>query len=136
MCKCAEMIGAAQQVLELVVNYAKKRIQFGKPIGSFQAIQHHCANMLIDVEGGKWITYKVAWMVNKGIPCKREVAVAKAWVNEAYKQVVLLGHQVLGGIGLTANHDMPLYSRRAKAAEVSLGDTSFCRGIVAQEIGL
>jgi alkylation response protein AidB-like acyl-CoA dehydrogenase len=134
--RCAEMIGGAQQVLEMVINYAKKRTQFGKPIGSFQAIQHHCANMLIDIEGGKWITYKTAWMVNRGIPCKKEVAVAKAWVNEAYKRVVLLGHQVLGGVGYMIDHDMPLYSRRAKAAESSFGDTNFCREIVAQEIGL
>jgi alkylation response protein AidB-like acyl-CoA dehydrogenase len=134
--RCAEMIGGAQRVLEMVINYAKKRTQFGKPIGSFQAIQHHCANMLIDIEGGKWITCKTAWMINRGIPCKREVAVAKAWVNEAYKRVVLSGHQVLGGVGYMIDHDMPLYSRRAKAAEFSFGDTNFCREIVAQEIGL
>lgn len=134
--KCAEMVGGAQQVLEMTTSYAKKRKQFGKPIGSFQAVQHHCANMLIDVEGSKWITYKAAWKLSKGIPCNREVAVAKAWVCEAYKRVVLLGHQVLGGVGYMVDHDMPLYSRRGKAAEFVFGDANFYRKLVAQEIGL
>ena len=75
-------------------------------------------------------------MLNKGIPCNREVAVAKAWVNEACKRVVLLGHQVLGGVGYMVDHDMPLYSRRTKAAEVAFGDTNFYRRVVAQELGL
>lgn len=134
--KCAEMVGGAQKVLELTTSYAKKREQFGQVIGSFQAVQHHCANMLIDVDGGKWITYKAAWMLSEGIPCNREVAAAKAWVSEAFKRVVSLGHEVLGGVGYMAEHDMPLYSRRAKAAEFAFGDANFHRKVVAQEIGL
>ena len=134
--KCAEMVGGAQKVLEMASRYAKEREQFGKPIGSFQAVQHHCANMLIDVEGSRFITYKAAWMLSKGIACTKEVAVAKAWVGEACRRVSALGHQVQGGTAYIIEHDMPLFSRRAKAAEVSFGDASFYRSIMAQEIGL
>lgn len=134
--KCAEMVGGAQKVLEMATNYAKEREQFGKPIGCFQAVQHHCANMLIDVEASRFITYKAAWMLSRGIPCTKEVAAAKAWVGEACRRVSALGHQVQGGTAYIIEHDMPLYSRRAKAAEVSFGDASFYRSIMAQEIGL
>jgi 3-oxocholest-4-en-26-oyl-CoA dehydrogenase beta subunit len=134
--KCAEMVGGAQQVLDMALNYAKKRAQFERLIGSFQAVQHHFANMLIDLEGAKWITYKTAWKLNKGIPCKKEVAVTKAWVSEAYKHIASLGHQIFGGVGYMVDHDMTLYSRRAKAAEMAFGEAGFHRKVVAQEIGL
>ena len=134
--KCAEMLGGAQQVLEITTQYAKERVQFGRPIGSFQAIQHHCANMLIDVHSSKFITYKVAWMLSEGIPCRKEVAIAKAWVSEAYRRVVALGHEVIAGAAFMEDHDLPLYFKRAKAAELAFGDAEFHREVVAQEIGL
>jgi 3-oxocholest-4-en-26-oyl-CoA dehydrogenase beta subunit len=134
--KCAEMVGGAQKVLEITTSYAKKREQFGQVIGSFQAVQHHCANMLIDIDGGKYITYQAAWMLSEGIPCNREVAVAKAWVNEAYKRVVSIGHEIFGGIGYMTEHDMTLFSRRSKAAEITFGDANFYRKLVSQELGL
>ena len=134
--KCAEMLGGAQKVLEMASSYAKEREQFGKPIGSFQAVQHHCANMLMDVEASRFITYKAGWMLSRGIPCAKEVAAAKAWVSEASRRVSALGHQVLGATAYIVEHDMPLYSRRAKAAEVSFGDAAFFRNMMAREIGL
>ncbi len=134
--KCAEMVGGAQRVLEMAVEYAKQRVQFGKPIGAFQAVQHHCANMLIDVDGAKFITYKEAWLLDNNKPCAREVSVAKAWVNEAYRRVCLLGHQILAGVGYMIDHDMPLYTVRAKGAELAFGGTEFHREIVAKELGL
>jgi len=134
--KCAEIIGGAQQVLEMTTQYARERIQFGRPIGSFQAIQHHCVNMLIDVHTARFITYKVAWMLSEGIPCRKQVAVAKAWVSEAYRRVTALGQQVIGGIAFIEDHDLPLYFKRAKAAELAFGDAEFHREVVAQEIGL
>lgn len=134
--KCCEMVGGAQQVLEMTVNYAKERIQFGRPIGSFQAIQHHCANMAIDVDGARYVTYQAAWMVSEGLPCTKEVAIAKAWTGEAYRRVCALGHQIHGGIGFTKDHDMQLYFRRAKAGEVLFGDPDYYREIIAKEIGL
>lgn len=134
--KCGEMIGGAQQVLEMTVDYAKQRVQFGRPIGSFQAIQHHCANMLIDNNASKLITYQAAWKLSEGIQCNKEVAAAKAWVGEAYRRICMLGHQVHGAIGFTQDHDLQLYSRRAKAAEIVYGDADYHRGIMAYEIGL
>ena len=136
VCKCAEMLGGAQKVLEMATEYAKEREQFGKPIGSFQAVQHHCANMLIDIEGSRYITYKAAWMLSNNIPCTKVAASAKAWVAEAYKRVVGLGHQIMGATGYIIEHDMPLYSRRAKIAELALGDAGFHREQVARELGL
>jgi alkylation response protein AidB-like acyl-CoA dehydrogenase len=133
---CAEMIGGALKVLEMTSSYSKQRMQFGKTIGSFQAIQHHCANMLIDVHGARLITYKAAWKLGQGIPCRKEVAMAKAWVSEAYRRIITLGHQVFAGVGFMEDHDLPLYFRRAKAAEIAFGDAEYHREIVAQELHL
>ena len=118
------------------MEYAKDREQFGKPIGSFQAIQHQCANMATDVEGSKYVTYQAAWMLNEGLPCTGEIAMAKAWVSEAYQRVVTMSHQIHGAIGFTLDHDLPLYYRRAKAAEVTFGDADFHRSTVAVAMGL
>lgn len=134
--KCAEMIGGAQAALDMSVAYAKERIQFGRPIGSFQAIQHHCANMVTDVDGSRFITYQAAWKVSEGLPAVMEVSMAKAWVSEAYRRVTQLGHQIHGGIGFCMDHDMPLYFKRAKAAEPTFGSADWHREIVARELGL
>ena len=134
--KCAEMVGGAQAVLEMAVSYAKERVQFNRPIGSFQAIQHYCANMVTDVDGSRFVTYKAAWKVNEGLPAAMDVAVAKAWTSEAYGRVTLLGHQIFGAIGFTMDHDMHLYYRRAKASEMMFGDGNSQRAIVARELGL
>jgi alkylation response protein AidB-like acyl-CoA dehydrogenase len=136
VCKCAEMVGGAEKVLEMSSAYAKERRQFGKPIGSFQAVQHHCANMLIDLEGSRYITYKAAWMLDNRMACDKEVAIAKAWVSEAYKRIAALGHQVQGGAAFMAEHDMTLYSRRAAAAAVTFGDVGYYREVIAGSIGL
>ncbi|MBM3154171.1 MAG: acyl-CoA dehydrogenase [Chloroflexi bacterium] len=134
--KCMEMVGGAQAALEMAVNYAKERVQFNRPIGSFQAIQHYCANMVTDVDGSRFIAYKAAWKVSEGLPATYDVAVAKAWTGEAYARVTLLAHQIFGAIGFTMDHDIHLYYRRAKAGEISFGDGDFQRAIVAQELGL
>jgi alkylation response protein AidB-like acyl-CoA dehydrogenase len=133
---CAQMVGGAEATLEMSVQYAKDRMQFGRPIGSFQAIQHHCANMVTDVDGSKYIMYEAAWKVGEGLPATMEVSMAKAWVTEAYQRVTLLGHQIHGGIGFTEEHDMPLYFKRAKAAEATFGDADWHREAVARELGL
>jgi len=132
--KCAEMVGSGQQILDMTVAYAKEREQFGQLIGSFQAIQHHCTSMLIDLEGCRWITYKAAWMIDEGMPHDKEASIAKAWCSEAYRRIVALGHQVFGGIGYMEEHDLPLYFRRARVAEATFGDAAFHRKIVADHI--
>jgi len=134
--KCAEMVGGGQQVLDMTVEYAKQRVQFGRPIGSFQAIQHHCANMATDVEGSRYITYQAAWRLSENLPAENEVAMAKAWVSDAYRRVCALGHQCHGAIGFTKEHSMQLYSRRAKAAELMFGDSDLHLETVAKSIGL
>ena len=130
--KSVEMVGAAQQVLEMTVDYAKERVQFERPIGSFQAVQHHCANMALAVDASRYLAYQAAWMLSEGLPCDMEVAAAKAWTSDSLKQVAALGHQVHGAIGFTLDHDMQLYSRRTKVAEVVFGDSDFHREAVAR----
>ena len=136
VCKCAEMVGGAQRVLEMAVEYAKMRKQFGKAIGSFQAIQHHCANMLIKLEGSRYITYKAAWLLENNEPFEMTLAAAKAWVSDSFKEISALGHQVQGGAGFMAEHDMPLFSRRAVAAAVTFGDSGYHREKVLGALGL
>ncbi|MBA7680392.1 Acyl-CoA dehydrogenase [subsurface metagenome] len=134
--KCCEMVGCIQQALDMTVEYAKDRKQYGRPIGSFQVIQHYCADMATDVDGTQLSAYQVAWMLSEGLPCTKEVAIAKAWAGEACQRVMALAHQIHGAIGVTIDHDLQYYTRRVKAAEVSFGDASFYREVVAKEMGL
>jgi alkylation response protein AidB-like acyl-CoA dehydrogenase len=134
--RCAEMVGGAQQVLEMSSEYSKQRIVFGRPLGSSQVIQQYVANMMIDVDGCRFLTYEAAWKSSEGLPCTKEIAMAKAWTSDAYRRVTATGHQIYGGIGYTTEHDMPLYFRRAKAAELTLGDGNYHREKLVQELGL
>jgi alkylation response protein AidB-like acyl-CoA dehydrogenase len=134
--KCAEMVGIAQQAFDISLNYAKTRVQFGRPIGSFQAIKHKLANMVIDVDGSRYVTYHAAWLLSEGLPAGHEIAVAKAWTNEACRRVVKEGQQVHGGIGYTKEYDLQLYTRRAKAAEIAFDDSDTHREAVATSLGL
>jgi len=130
--KCAEMVGGAQQVLEMSAEYTKERIVFGRQLGSFPVIQHHIANMMIDVDSCRFLTYEAAWKLSEGLSCEVETHMAKAWASEAYQRVAALGQQIFGGVGFIQNHDMPLYFRRAKAAESTLGDSYYHREQLAQ----
>ncbi len=123
--QCAEMVGGAKQVLEMTVEYAKQRMAFGQHIGSFQAIQHYCANMLVDVDGCSLVIYNAAWRLSRDLPSTREVSMAKALINERFKRIAALGIQIHGAIGITEDHDLPLYFKRAKAWEINLGNTTF-----------
>jgi alkylation response protein AidB-like acyl-CoA dehydrogenase len=134
--KCAEMVGIAQQAFEISLNYAKTRVQFGRPIGSFQAIKHKLANMVIDVDGSRYVTYRAAWLLSEGLPAGQQIAAAKAWTNEACRRVVKEGQQVHGGIGYTKEYDLQLYTRRAKAAEIAFDDADAHREAVATYLGL
>lgn len=134
--KCAEMVGGAEAALDMTLDYVKERVQYGKPIGSFQAIQHYCANMWTNVDTSRNILYQTAWKVGEGLHSPGDVAVAKGWINEAYKFVTERAVQCHGAIGTTRDHDIGLYYRRAKAAELIFGDTDFQREMVAQQIGL
>ncbi len=132
---CAEACGGAQRVLEMSVEYAKVREQFGKPIGSFQAIQHKCADMLVQVECAKSATYYAAWAVANDVEeAPLAAAMAKAWCSDAYRKVAGEGIQIHGGIGFTWEHDMHIYFKRAKSSEVTCGDATWNRELVAQRI--
>jgi alkylation response protein AidB-like acyl-CoA dehydrogenase len=133
----AEMCGGAQRVLEMSVEYAKVREQFGKPIGSFQAIQHKCANMLVEVESSKSITYYAAWAVaNDVAEAPLAAAMAKAYTSDAYRHTAGEGIQIHGGIGFTWEHDMHIFFKRAKSSEVTFGDATWNREVVARLIEL
>ena len=134
--KCAEMLGGLQATLEMTVEYAKAREQFGKPIGSFQAIQHHCANMKADVDSCRIMTYKAAWRMAEGLPASMDSAKAKAWMNAASRRVTLLGHLVHGGVSFCEEQDMHLYYRKAKAGALSVGDSDDQLEKVARDLGL
>ena len=132
--KCIEMLGGADAVVEMTVEYAKQRTQFGRPVGTFQAVQHHCANMATDAEGCRQIAYNAAWKVSEGEPAEREVAMAKAWVSSAYQRICNLAHQCHGAIGFTKEHDLQLYTRRAKVQELTYGDVNFHKEVAMQQI--
>ncbi len=134
--KCCEMVGQIQRVLEMTVDYANERKQFGRPIGSFQIIQHYCADMATDVDGARFSTYQAAWRLSEQLPCTKEVAIAKAWISKASQRIIALAHQIHGAIGVTIEHDLHFYTRSAKAAELAFGDADYYREIVATEMGL
>jgi len=134
--KCAEMMGGARKAFELVLPWTKERVQFERPIGSFQAIQHHCANIVTYQDTLNYMTYKASWLIASGKPFEKEASMCKAYVSDSYRKLVALCHQVLGGIGFMEEHDLGLYFKRAKAAELFFGDADFHREMVAQEMGL
>ena len=134
--KCAESIGGMQAAVEMTIAYSKERVQYGRPIGAFQALQHMMADMWSSMETSRYLVYKAAWMESEGLPCSKEVSMAKAYVNEAYNYVSKWGIRLHGGIGTSRDHDIPLYYHLAKAADTAFGSTDFHRELVAQKIGL
>ncbi|MBI2760128.1 MAG: acyl-CoA/acyl-ACP dehydrogenase [Chloroflexi bacterium] len=137
---CMEMaylVGLAQQDFEISVNYAKERVQFGRPIGSFQAIQHKAADMVTDVDGARFIMYRAAWAVAENEPdADMQVSMAKAWVSDATRRVVAHGQQIHGGIGFTKDYKIQLFFRRQKRGELMWGDGDFHREKVATALAL
>ena len=134
---CAEMCGGAQKVLEMTVEYAKIRQAFGRPIGSYQGVKHKAADMLVDVENSKSITYYAAWALDEGVTeGPLATSMAKAYVSDAYRRVSAAGIQLHGGIGFTWEHDLHLYFKRAKGSEFTFGDATYHRERVAQLVNL
>ncbi len=132
-----EGVGGAQKVLEDSVQYAKDRVQFGRPIGSFQAIKHKCADMLVAVESSKSAAYYGAWAVaedNAELPLVAPLA--KSYCTEAYFKCAAENIQIHGGIGFTWEHDAHLYFKRAKSNELMLGDPAHHRAVLADRLGL
>ena len=134
--KCMEMLGGAEAVLDLTVEYAKQRVQFGRPIGSFQAVQHQCAEMATQVECCRYVAYQAAWNIADGDSSGTPVAMAKAFISESYRKVCAIAHQSHGAIGFTKDHNLQLYTRRARAQEVAFGDASYHKERVTQALGI
>jgi alkylation response protein AidB-like acyl-CoA dehydrogenase len=133
----AEQVGGAQKCLDMSVEYAKVRVQFGRPIGSFQAIKHKCADMLLEVESAKSAAYYAGWAaaeLNDELPVV--ASLAKAYCSDAYFHAAAENIQIHGGIGFTWEHDAHLYFKRAKSSELLLGDPTYHRELLAQRIGI
>lgn len=129
---CAEMLGAADVVLAMTVQYAKDRVQFGRPIGAFQAVKHRCADMLVDVEGMRSAAYYAAWAVGAGDPeASAAASAAKVWCSDAARRVMASGLQVHGGIGFTWEHDLHLFLKRSQLDQVTFGDATHHRERIA-----
>ncbi len=134
--KCAESLGAIETCVEMTVAYSKERTQYERPIGAFQALQHKMADMWTAMETSRYLIYEAAWMESESLPCAKEASMAKAYVNEIYKDVSKWAVRVHGAIATSDDHDIPFYYRRSKAADIAFGGTDFHREIVAQKIGL
>ncbi len=132
--KCAEMLGGAQAVLDLTTRYLKQRVQFDKPIGSFQALQHRMVELFSQIEGLKYLIYKAAWSINIGSPSKMLISMAKAKANRIYQQVCFDGMVMHGAIGFTEEMDIGLYHLRTKAMEFDCGGTDFHNERIATEL--
>ena len=134
--KSIEMLGGLEKVCDMTVAYMKEREQFGGPLGRLQVVQHYCADMATYLQTSKMMAYQAAYMVDKGLPCAKEAYMAKALLSDSYKKVTWIAHQLHGGIGFTEEHDLHLYHRHAKEAELELGGASVYREKIADAMGL
>jgi len=134
--KCAEASGACQAILEMTIAYAKERQQFGKPIGTFQVIQHRLVDMLMQVEGLQYLVYQAAWLMSAGADCATQIAMAKVKANRVYQCVALDGIKIHGAIGFSMDHDIGLYYRRVLASRFLPYDTGYYMEKVAEGIGV
>jgi alkylation response protein AidB-like acyl-CoA dehydrogenase len=131
----AEMVGGMQRTLDITVEYAKMRKQFGKPIGMFQAVQHQCADMYLETESSRSSAYYAAWTLEENAPdAATAVSIAKVYASDAARTVGNRGIQVHGGMGFTWENDVHLYYRRAKASETAFGDATFHRERIARQV--
>jgi alkylation response protein AidB-like acyl-CoA dehydrogenase len=129
----AEMLGSAARALDLAVDYAKDRVQFGRPIGSFQAVKHRCADMLVDVEGMRSSVYWAAWcLAARAADASIAASSAKVWCSDASRRVMASALQVHGGIGFTWEHDLHLYLKRAQLDQLLFGDATHHRARLAR----
>jgi alkylation response protein AidB-like acyl-CoA dehydrogenase len=119
--RCAEMVGGAHKELEMTAEYTKERMQFDRPIGTFQAVQHRLADMYIDVQGARWTSYQAVWRLGEKLDADKELAMAKLFTGKACQRVAFSAQQLHGGIGVDLDYDLHFYYKRAKAFELKLG---------------
>jgi len=136
LARTAEMVGGAQRVLELAVEHAKTRVQGGRPIGGYQAIQHSCADLVRDVDASRALLYAAAWKMAEGQPAELDAALAKAYAGRACLAVARRGHQIFGAISYCEEHPLHLVHKRIQAASLEFGDAQLHLDTVARAIGL
>ena len=134
--KCGEMIGAFTRTLDIAVKYAATRKQFGVPIGKFQAVQHGCANIAVHLQGARLIAYKAAAMIADGTADAKDIAMAKAFCSDTYREATAVAQQIHGGVGFTEEFDIGLFYKHAKASELLFGHAQMHRQVVADAMGL
>ena len=133
--ECGQILGRAEKTLEMTVDYAKNRLAFGRPIGTFQAVQHRCADLRVGVDGLRQSLYQATSMMNSELVCSEEIAITKAYAGVVSKLATETGHSIFAGIAFATEHDMHLYTQRAKLSEAYLGDTDFHLDNLAEIIG-
>ncbi|NQW16414.1 MAG: acyl-CoA/acyl-ACP dehydrogenase [Chloroflexi bacterium] len=134
--KCAEMLGGSRKAVDMTVEYVKERSQFGRAIGTFQAVQHRTSEMATDLEVGRQLTYKAIWKIAEGKDYEHDLATAMAYMSDRFPEICYGAHQMHGAIGFTQEHDLQIYSRRAASARVMFGDANHHRKIIAEQMGL
>ena len=130
------MLGGCKASIDMTSAYCKERVQYGKPIGGFQAIQHFMADMLLAYDNAVNYLYKVAWLIEEGMDAAKEVSCLKAMVNENYKFISERGVHLHGGIGTTREYDVGIFFRKSKSSEFMLGSSDHHYEKVAQAMGL
>jgi len=131
---CAYMVGASERIQELATDFAKQRVQFGRPIGSFQAIQHYLAQMVTEIVGAETTTLYAAWTLDEGLPAREAVAKAKVLAGDTFKQASAVGAQIYGGIGFDESTDATLFLRRGKQYQLSMGHSGYWEEVLAAEL--
>jgi alkylation response protein AidB-like acyl-CoA dehydrogenase len=134
--QCMEMVGGAAGVLDRTVDYVKVRHQFSRPIASFQAVQHHVADMRMAIDGARLVAYQAIWWTALGHVAEREVAIAKLRCNSAYKRATLTAHQLHGGMGYLRETDLHMWSERAKVTELLDGTDEIQIARIGRALGL
>jgi alkylation response protein AidB-like acyl-CoA dehydrogenase len=129
-------LGNAQVALDDAIEYAKNRVQFGRPISQFQVIKHMLADMALEVDAARLLVYRVAWLITQGRSCTKEASMAKLWASETLFRTATNGMQILGGYGQMAEYDMERYFREGKQAMVGGGTSQIQRSIIARGLGL
>jgi len=126
-----QCVGNAQQALDMTTEYVSMRVQFGRPIGTFQAVQHHCANMATMTLSARFLAYEALWKLDRGLATDREIARAKLWASRTATEVPMLAHQLHGGIGYTEEYDLHFFSRRGKERALAWGSADQCMSFLA-----
>ncbi len=134
--QCAEMVGGAQAAMDMALDYAKRRVQFGRPIGAFQSIQNYLAEMAVDVDRSRFATRMACWKIDQGLPAETEVSVAKAYLSDAYQQVTWQAHQIFASIAYYKEHDLQMYFRRARVQALAFGDARYHRAVLSRHLNL